>query len=309
MPIEILQGLAIPFLGTTLGAACVFLLRGELDHRIQKAFTGFAAGIMVAASVWSLLIPSMEESSALGAYASLPAVAGFWAGTLFLLLLDHIIPHLHLNSEEAEGPSSSHTAGAVRLGLMARKVLGEPAVRADINLHGSFAQTYRGHGTDKALIAGILGFAPDDERIREALAIAEEQGLVFSFQKVNLEQAHPNTAVIHLTGASGRTVRVRGASVGGGNIRITNIDGYEVELTGAYPALITIHHDKPGIITKVTQILARYEYNIAFMRVSRQSRGEMAMMILELDEPLSGDVVAECCAVYEVETAFAIPAI
>ena len=170
------------------------------------------------------------------------------------------------------GPSSSHTAGAVRLGLMARKVLGEPAVRADINLHGSFAQTYRGHGTDKALIAGILGFAPDDERIREALAIAEEQGLVFSFQKVNLEQAHPNTA-------------------------------------GIYPALITIHHDKPGIITKVTQILARYEYNIAFMRVSRQSRGEMAMMILELDEPLSGDVVAECCAVYEVETAFAIPAI
>ena len=90
MPIEILQGLAIPFLGTTLGAACVFLLRGELDHRIQKAFTGFAAGIMVAASVWSLLIPSMEESSALGAYASLPAVAGFWAGTLFLLL--HNIP-------------------------------------------------------------------------------------------------------------------------------------------------------------------------------------------------------------------------
>ena len=107
MPIEILQRLAIPFLGTTLGAACVFLLRGELDHRVQKAFTGFAAGIMVAASVWSLLIPSMEESSALRAYASLPAVVGFWAGTLFLLLLDHIIPHLHLNSEEPEGPKSA----------------------------------------------------------------------------------------------------------------------------------------------------------------------------------------------------------
>ena len=107
MPIEILQGLAIPFLGTTLGAACVFLLRGELDHRIQKAFTGFAAGIMVAASVWSLLIPSMEESSALGSYAVLPAVVGFWVGTLFLLLLDHIIPHLHLNSDEEEGPKSA----------------------------------------------------------------------------------------------------------------------------------------------------------------------------------------------------------
>lgn len=129
------------------------------------------------------------------------------------------------------GPSSSHTAGAVRLGLMARKILGEPAVRAEINLHGSFAQTYRGHGTDKALIAGILGFAPDDERIREALRLAEEQGLSYRFQKVSLEQAHPNTAVIHLTGASGRTARVRGSSVGGGNIRITNIDGYEVELT------------------------------------------------------------------------------
>lgn len=138
------------------------------------------------------------------------------------------------------GPSSSHTAGAVRLGLMARKILGEPAVRADINLHGSFAQTYRGHGTDKALIAGILGFAPDDERIREALQLAEEKGLSYRFQKVNLEQAHPNTAVIHLTGTSGRTARVRGSSVGGGNIRITNIDGYEVELTGTYPALITI---------------------------------------------------------------------
>ena len=207
------------------------------------------------------------------------------------------------------GPSSSHTAGAVRLGLMARKILGEPAVRADINLHGSFAQTYRGHGTDKALIAGILGFAPDDERIREALQLAEEQGISYRFQKVNLEQAHPNTAVIHLTGASGRTARVRGSSVGGGNIRIRNIDGYEVELTGTYPALITINHDRPGIITKVTQILARYEYNIAFMRVSRHSRGEMAMMILELDEPLDEDVVAECCEVYEVEHAFAIPAI
>ncbi|WP_455048215.1 ZIP family metal transporter [Mitsuokella sp.] len=110
MPIEIIQGLAIPFIGTTLGAACVYLLRGELDHRVQKAFTGFAAGIMVAASIWSLLIPAMDESSALGAYASLPAVAGFWVGTLFLLLLDHIIPHLHQNSDgtqEAEGPASA----------------------------------------------------------------------------------------------------------------------------------------------------------------------------------------------------------
>ena len=207
------------------------------------------------------------------------------------------------------GPSSSHTAGAVRLGLMARKILGEEAVRAEINLHGSFARTYRGHGTDKALIAGILGFAPEDERIREALQIARDHGLEFSFQTVNLEEAHPNTAVIYLVGRSGRTARVRGASVGGGNIMISNIDGYQVELTGQYPALITIHHDCPGVITRVTQILAHAAVNIAFMRVSRQNRGETAMMIMELDEEPAAEVIKECQQADNVEYAFAIPAI
>lgn len=207
------------------------------------------------------------------------------------------------------GPSSSHTAGAVRLGLMARKILGEEAVRAEINLHGSFARTYRGHGTDKALIAGILGFAPEDERIREALQIARDHGLEFSFQTVNLEEAHPNTAVIYLVGHSGRTARVRGASVGGGNIMISNIDGYNVELTGQYPALITIHHDCPGVITRVTQILAHAAVNIAFMRVSRQNRGETAMMIMELDEEPAASVIEECQQADNVEYAFAIPAI
>ena len=207
------------------------------------------------------------------------------------------------------GPSSSHTAGAVRLGLMARKILGEEAVRAEINLHGSFARTYRGHGTDKALIAGILGFAPEDERIREALQIARDHGLEFNFQTVNLEEAHPNTAVIYLVGRSGRTARVRGASVGGGNIMISNIDGYNVELTGQYPALITIHHDCPGVITRVTQILAHAAVNIAFMRVSRQNRGETAMMIMELDEEPAATVIEECRQADNVEYAFAIPAI
>ena len=207
------------------------------------------------------------------------------------------------------GPSSSHTAGAVRLGLMARKILGEEAVRAEINLHGSFARTYRGHGTDKALLAGILGFAPEDERIRDALQIAADKGLEFSFQTVNLEEAHPNTAVIYLVGRSGRTARVRGASVGGGNIMISNIDGYNVELTGQYPALITIHHDCPGVITRVTQILAHAAVNIAFMRVSRQNRGETAMMIMELDEEPAAKVIEECQQAANVEYAFAIPAI
>lgn len=207
------------------------------------------------------------------------------------------------------GPSSSHTAGAVRLGLMARKILGEKVLKAGIQLHGSFAQTYRGHGTDKALIAGILGFAPDDERIVSALTIAKNQGVAYSFQTIKLEDAHPNTAIIHLTGETGRVAKVCGASVGGGNIMITNINGYAVELTGEYPALITIHHDKPGVITQVTQILARYAMNIAFMRVSRQSRGESAMMIMELDDEPADEVIDDCANVYDVEKAFAIPAI
>lgn len=207
------------------------------------------------------------------------------------------------------GPSSSHTAGAVRLGLMARKILGEKVLKAGIQLHGSFAQTYRGHGTDKALIAGILGFAPDDERIVSALNIAKNQGVAYSFQTIKLEDAHPNTAIIYLTGETGRVAKVCGASVGGGNIMITNINGYAVELTGEYPALITIHHDKPGVITQVTQILARYAMNIAFMRVSRQNRGESAMMIMELDDEPADEVIDDCANVYDVEKAFAIPAI
>lgn len=158
-------------------------------------------------------------------------------------------------------------------------------------------------------MAGILGFAPDDERIREALEIATRRGVKYRFEPVQLEQAHPNTAILALTGASGRVVRVRGSSVGGGNILVTNIDGYEVELTGAYPALITIHRDRPGVITQVTQVLSRYEVNIAFMRVSRKNRGETAMMIMELDDIPADEVIEECREVCDVENAFSIPPI
>jgi L-serine dehydratase len=207
------------------------------------------------------------------------------------------------------GPSSSHTAGAVRLGLIARKILGEEPVRAEINLHGSFAHTYKGHGTDKALIAGILGFSTDDERIKDALLLASAKGITYHFKKVDLGAVHPNTAVIYLIGINGRTTRIIGASVGGGNILITNIDGYDVELTGQYPVLITIHHDCPGVITKVTSILAKYAINVAFMRVSRQSRGAEALMILEVDDVLTEAIVAECQMVDELEDAFCIPAI
>lgn len=207
------------------------------------------------------------------------------------------------------GPSSSHTAGAVRIGLMARKILGEEPVQATIELHGSFAQTYKGHGTDKAIIAGIMGFATDDERIKDALSIAVSIGLKYQINTTDLGDAHPNTAVIYLIGEAGRMTKLVGASIGGGNIRITNIDEYDVELTGQYHTLISIHHDRPGIITKVTSILAKYKINVAFMRVSRKSRGAEALMIIEVDEPISDDVLEETKQVRGVTNSFRIPPI
>lgn len=207
------------------------------------------------------------------------------------------------------GPSSSHTAGAVRLGLMAGKILGEQPVKAEIKLHGSFAQTYRGHGTDRALIAGILGFQPDDERIRNSMDIARERGMDFSFSKVEIFEAHPNTAIIELTGVSGRRTVVTGASIGGGNINILNIDGFEVNLSGQYPAMLVIHKDVPGVINKVTWALSRFEINIAFMRLSRKSRGEEALMLLETDENVPEEVVEECKQVHNVSDVFTVPSI
>ena len=207
------------------------------------------------------------------------------------------------------GPSSSHTAGAVRLGLMAGKILCEQPVKAEIKLHGSFAQTYRGHGTDRALIAGILGFQPDDERIRNSMDIARERGMDFSFSKVEIFEAHPNTAIIELTGVSGRRTVVTGASIGGGNINILNIDGFEVNLSGQYPAMLVIHRDVPGVINKVTWALSRFEINIAFMRLSRKSRGEEALMLLETDENVPEEVVEECKQVHNVSDVFTVPSI
>jgi L-serine dehydratase len=207
------------------------------------------------------------------------------------------------------GPSSSHTAGAVRIGLMARKILGEEPLQATIELHGSFAQTYKGHGTDKAIVAGIMGFATDDERIKDALSIAVSNGLKYQINTTDLGDVHPNTAVVYLIGKSGRMTRIVGTSVGGGNIRITNIDGYDVELTGQYHTLISIHHDRPGVITKVTSVLSKYKINIAFMRVSRKSRGAEALMIIEVDEQIPDDVLEETKQVRGVAHSFRIPPI
>lgn len=185
------------------------------------------------------------------------------------------------------GPSSSHTAGAVRLGRVAWKILGETAVKAEIQLSGSFAQTYRGHGTDKALVAGIMGMHSDDERIRHSLELAEEQGLSVSFEMVEIPDAHPNTARIQLTGQSGAKASIQGASIGGGNILVSEVNGLSVSFTGQYNTLMVLHYDKPGTIAAVTNFMAYSEVNIGNFRLSRPRKGGEAVMTIEVDGDVS----------------------
>ena len=161
------------------------------------------------------------------------------------------------------GPSSSHTAGAARIGYTAQKLLGEIPVQADIGLYGSFATTGKGHGTDKALVAGLLGLRPDDPRLPDSFALAAEQGMAFRIHPVELRSAHPNTAVLTLTGREGRVLSMKAASVGGGRIRVTE--------------------DTPGCIAEVTTCLAVRRINVASMQVFRAGTGGYAVMVLECD--------------------------
>ncbi len=189
------------------------------------------------------------------------------------------------------GPSSSHTAGAARIGRVARRLLGEPLARADIGFHGSFAKTWKGHGTDRAVIGGLLNMDVDDTRLRDSLAIAEAEGLAYTFEAVTLRDAHPNTMVIRAVGKSGARVEVRGASVGGGTIRVDSIDGLEVAFSGEENTLIIRHTDAPGVIAQATGLIARAGVNIATMRLFRQEEGGSAIMVLELDELPDGTTV------------------
>lgn len=181
------------------------------------------------------------------------------------------------------GPSSSHTAGAARIGRIARLLLGEEPAAAHIVLHGSFAKTYKGHGTDKALIAGILGMEPDDARLRFSPQIAAGQGLDIQITTADLPDAHPNTAQLTLTGRSGAAVTVRGASVGGGNILIDTLDGMPVRISGQNPCLVVQHRDRPGVIAQVTDLLAERGVNICNFSLSRRNKGGVAVMTIEMD--------------------------
>lgn len=188
------------------------------------------------------------------------------------------------------GPSSSHTAGAVRIAYIARRLIGEEISRVHFTLYGSFAETGRGHGTDKALIGGMLGFATDDERIRDAYEYAKEQGMQVEFTFSDEPAEHPNTVKIEATDVNDRVTEVVGRSIGGGNILITEINELAVELSGDYPTLIVRHQDAPGVIAVVSQVLAQLNINIAFMRVFRHGRGRDAYMCIETDTPVTKEM-------------------
>ncbi|NLT95583.1 MAG: L-serine ammonia-lyase, iron-sulfur-dependent, subunit beta [Clostridia bacterium] len=205
------------------------------------------------------------------------------------------------------GPSSSHTAGAVRLGRLARAIAGGLPKEVKILLHGSFSQTYRGHGTDLALIGGLLGFETDDVRIRDSFEIAKQQGLIFQLVPTNLgEGFHPNSVKFLITTVDGEKLSITGASVGGGNVVITHINDDEIELKGDLPALITTHRDIPGVISQVCGILAGHNINIAFMRVFRKEKRKLAHMVVETDEKVEPDVLEEILKIETVENVRAI---
>ena len=184
------------------------------------------------------------------------------------------------------GPSSSHTAGAARLGKIAGIIGGGDIVKVVFMLHGSFAKTYKGHGTDRALVAGVLGMEPWDERLRNSLDIAKNKGLEIEFQEADLGDVHPNTVKFLMTRSDGSIMEVRGSSIGGGNIIINEVDNEEIEFSGEYPTIIIKHKDVPGVISKVTALLYQEEINIAFMKVFRNSRGSDAVMVFETDTPV-----------------------
>ena len=191
------------------------------------------------------------------------------------------------------GPSSSHTAGAAKIGYTAQKLLGDIPVDADIGLYGSFATTGRGHGTDRALVAGLLGLRPDDPRLPDSFGLAREQGMKFSIHPVELRSAHPNTAVRRLTSRTGRVLSMKAATVGGGRIRVTEIDGVPADFGGDSNTLIIHNEDTPGCIAEVTTSLALRRINIASMQVFRAGTGSYAVMVLECDSHIPHALVQQ----------------
>lgn len=204
------------------------------------------------------------------------------------------------------GPSSSHTAGAVRIGLACRMLLDDDVRYASITFYGSFADTYHGHGTDKAVVGGLLGFSTDNEKIRESLRLAEFRGLSFEISTAEDPRLHPNTVLIEARSRD-KTVRVQGASVGGGAIRITEINGMAVQITFVEDTLILFHRDSPGVLASIAHILSSNGYNIGNLRLSRTRREGDVITVVETDVPVDQATVAQLRSVESVSEAVVIP--
>lgn len=192
------------------------------------------------------------------------------------------------------GPSSSHTAGAAVIAYLAQKMIAPPLKKVEFTLYGSFAKTYRGHGTDRALLGGIMGFSTYDTRIRDSFSIAREQGIEYRFTPNETEtDIHPNTVDIRMENAAGQIMVIRGESLGGGKAHITRINGVEVDFSGEYSTVIVTQRDVPGVVAHITKVLSDRQVNIAFMRLFRESKGNTAYTIVESDGKLPQEIIAE----------------
>lgn len=203
------------------------------------------------------------------------------------------------------GPSSSHTAGAARLGKMARCIFGNTPKKVEMTLYGSFAKTYKGHGTDRALLGGLLGFKEDDKRIRNAKELADEAGLDYAFIESPLDIGHPNVVKFDLYGDHNRHMAVVGRSIGGGQIMITEVDGNDMSITGDEFTLVVFHEDRPGAISLISQALSESDINIASMRVFRKGKYKDAVMVITTDSvvnPITVQFMRECPGIQDVMT-------
>lgn len=196
------------------------------------------------------------------------------------------------------GPSSSHTAGAARLGKIGREIADDLFYKVTFCLHGSFAKTYKGHGTDRALVAGVLGMDPSDERIKRSLNIAKDKGIDIEFVEADLGYVHPNTVKIVFHYKDKDDYYIIGSSIGGGNILITNINGNRVEFTGDYPTILIKYKDQKGSISRISSILSNEDINIATMKVSRE--GKIATMVMEIDSPIKDKIIDSISSLDEI---------
>lgn len=200
------------------------------------------------------------------------------------------------------GPSSSHTAGTARLGRVAREILDEDPVAVHFFLHPPLAATYRGHGSDFALVGGAIGLNVDDPRIPEAIRIAEQMGVEIEFSEEDLGDVHPNTVRIEIKGRT-REVEISGSSIGGGVIEVFRINGFQTRFKGDSPVLMLFYRDRPGMISEVTRIIAEERINIASLSCSRKQRGQDAFMQIDVDSPLSDAAIQRICGLDDVDEA------